>query len=62
MPLLAFNRKDTGWRIDWQLAPKAADNPADLVSHPPKTLAVWRYRGRRRGNPATPARIGRQLT
>ena len=18
MPLLAFNRKDTGWRIDWQ--------------------------------------------
>jgi len=22
MPLLAFNRKDTGWRIDWQQAPK----------------------------------------
>jgi hypothetical protein len=25
MPLLAFNRKDTGWRIDWQLWRQAAD-------------------------------------
>jgi hypothetical protein len=35
MPVLAFNRKDTPWRIDWQQAPKsthkAADNPADLA-------------------------------
>jgi hypothetical protein len=22
MPLLALNRKDTGWRIDWQNGPK----------------------------------------
>jgi hypothetical protein len=22
MPRLAFNRKDTGWRIDWQETPK----------------------------------------
>jgi hypothetical protein len=21
MPLLAFNRKDTGWQIDWQIRP-----------------------------------------
>jgi hypothetical protein len=25
MPRLAFNRKDTGWRIDWQKGPMATD-------------------------------------
>src|SRR6478735_6348972 len=44
MPLLAFNRKDTGWRIDWQIRPLGR-----RFSHPnPVTLSVWRYRDRRR--------------
>ena len=28
MPRLAFNRKDTGWRIDWQEAPTAIGQPS----------------------------------
>jgi len=44
MPLLAFNRKDTGWRIDWQIRPLGR-----RFSHPnPVTLSVWRYRDRQR--------------
>lgn len=27
MPLLAFNRKDSGWRIEWQQPPEAANDP-----------------------------------
>src|SRR6266850_4081467 len=42
MPLLALNRKDTGWRIDWHMACQLPTRPMPL-----KTLLVWRYRGRR---------------
>jgi hypothetical protein len=40
MPRLGFNRKDTGWRIDWQERPGGRQLCL-------KTLSVWRYRGRR---------------
>src|SRR5258708_2743316 len=60
---LACTRRDAGWGIDGQHAPpRAADNPADLASHPPKTLVLWRYRGRCRNYPDTCAGLGRQLT
>ena len=29
MPLLAFNRKDTGWRIDWQDGPAVSRQPPE---------------------------------
>jgi len=32
MPLLAFNRKDTGWRIDWQNSPLSGPWAVDLAS------------------------------
>src|ERR1700687_1369391 len=40
MPRLAFNRKDTGGRIDWE--ERARGRELCL-----KTLSVWRYRDRR---------------
>jgi hypothetical protein len=47
MPLLAFIRKDTGWRIDWQIRPlgRRFDQPN------PETLLLWRYRGQSRHYP-----------
>jgi hypothetical protein len=41
MPLLAFIRKDTGWRIDWQIRP--LDHRFGQPD--PETLLLWRYRG-----------------
>jgi hypothetical protein len=32
MPLLAFIRKDTGWRIDWQIRRLLVPWAADLAS------------------------------
>src|SRR6476659_7353134 len=53
MPLLAFNRKDTGWRIDWQIRPLGL-----RFSHPNReTLLLWRYRGRGRYHPPPPHAI-----
>jgi hypothetical protein len=44
MPVLALNRKDTGWRIDWQIRPLG-----HRFSQPfPETLPLWRYRDRGR--------------
>jgi hypothetical protein len=40
MPLLAFNRKDTGWRIDWQVRASGRR----FCQHHPRTLSLWRYR------------------
>ena len=51
MPRLAFNRKDTGWRIDWQQGPDGRRFRQPGL----KTLSVWRYRGRR---PALTQRAG----
>jgi len=42
MPLLAFIRKDTGWRIDWQIRPLGVR----FHQPDPETLLLWRYRGR----------------
>src|SRR3954447_14531746 len=47
MPLLALNRKDTGWRIDWQIRPLG--RRFDQLN--PETLLLWRYRGRVGGYP-----------
>jgi len=43
MPLLAFNRKDTGWRIDWQQVPKVA-------AVPPIIPPIWPISLRRRSH------------
>src|SRR5919198_2937462 len=47
MPLLAINRKDTGWRIDWQIRPLGPR----FSQLNPETLLLWRYRDRRRYHP-----------
>ena len=39
-----------------------ADNPADLAHKPPKTLALWRYRGRYAGINTPPPRIADKFT
>src|SRR4051795_7477980 len=53
MPLLALNRKDGGWRIDWQIKPLGL-----RFSQPnPETLLLWRYRDRRRYHPPPPHAI-----
>src|SRR5437879_3899919 len=50
MPLLAFIRKDTGWRIDWQirrlLGPCIRPLGRRFSQPDPETLLLWRYRGR----------------
>src|SRR5882757_3667987 len=49
MPLLALNRKDTGWRIDWQIRPlghRFSQRHRKFSQRHRKTLALWRYRGR----------------
>src|SRR3954466_10732759 len=53
MPLLALNRKDRGWRIDWQIKPLGL-----RFSQPnPETLLLWRYRDQRRYHPPPPHAI-----
>src|ERR1041385_1281679 len=53
MPLLALNRKDRGWRIDWQIKPLGL-----RFSQPNReTLLLWQYRDRRRYHPPPPHAI-----
>jgi len=58
MPLLAFNRKDSGWRIEWQQPPKAANDPVippiwPMAPEDARTVAVsWPV-------PALPGQLGR---
>ena len=54
MPLLAFIRKDTDWRIDWQIRRLFALWAADLTSPNPETLLLWQYRGRAGRYPTPP--------
>src|SRR6185369_856991 len=53
MPLLALNRKDTGWRIDWQIRPLGLQ----FGQPNPETLLLWPYRDRRRYHPPPPHAI-----
>jgi hypothetical protein len=46
MPLLAFNRKDTGGESIGSKTTKAADKSHRFRPRPPETLLLWRYRGR----------------
>jgi hypothetical protein len=41
MPLLALNRKDTGWRIDWQEAPVAAVLASFALENASSVAVSW---------------------
>lgn len=52
MPLLAFIRKDTGWRIDWQIRRLLAFWRADPASHTRKRFHCGGIVAGPRVNPA----------
>jgi hypothetical protein len=52
MPLLAINRKDTGWQIDWQERPGRA-NPASKRFQYGGIVADGSVRSRNRGHIAS---------